>query len=74
MEITKRELILTFATPLDTELNLRITRPQDGLDGESIKAAMDTIVASNVLGDKVLANEAKSAKYVIQQEQEVELV
>lgn len=73
MRMTKRNLVLTFATPLEVDMDLRINNPSDTLNGTTIKAAMDAIVASNALGDVVRPNAAKSAKYVIQQEQDVTL-
>lgn len=73
MEITKRSLILTFSTPLKTELTVTINNPAETLSGAQVKKAMTDIVASNALGETVQANGVVGAKYVMQQVDSLDL-
>lgn len=73
MEVTKRNLVLTFGTPAKTEETITITNPSELLSGTQIKAAMDKALASGAIGENVQANSVVGAKYVIQQVDTVDL-
>lgn len=77
MKITGRALIIEFGTPVKDEvIKLQVSKPSDTLDGTTIKAAADAIVATGVFGN-IKADQAvtsvKTAYYVIQQEQDLPL-
>lgn len=71
---TKKTLVLAFTTSAGENLKLTINAPKEGMEAEEISAAMDEIIASNVFGEVDQAAHKISAKYVIQQEDEVDLV
>lgn len=73
MEITKKNLVLTFGTSAKTEETITITNPGTTLEGSQIKLAMDKALASGAIGEKVPANSIVGAKYVIQQVDEIDL-
>lgn len=73
MEITKKNLVLTFATPAKTEETITITNPNPTLVGTQVKAAMDNALASGAIGESVQADSIVGAKYVIQQVDTVDL-
>lgn len=72
--VTKKTLVLGFTTSAGESLKLTINAPQEGMDGTKISAAMDEIIASNALGEEGTARNKTSAKYVIQEVDEVTLV
>lgn len=73
MEITKKNLVLTFGTSAKTEETITITNPNATLENAQIKQAMDQALASGAIGEKVAANSIVGAKYVIQQVDEIDL-
>ncbi|MGL4798996.1 MAG: DUF2922 family protein [Cellulosilyticaceae bacterium] len=73
MEIIKRKLVLTFGTPLKTELDLTVNNPHVSLQPAAIKAAMEAVIASGAMGDVVAPSTVAGAKYVIQQVDAVDL-
>lgn len=73
MEITKRNLVLTFGTPIQTEVNVVVKNPNTTLTPTQIKTAMDAIIASNAIGEASVVDSIVEAKYVIQQEDMVTL-
>lgn len=72
MAITKRSLVLTFGTPIKTDLTITVASPNAALEGTDIKRSMDSILASNALGEVAVADSIMGAKYVIQQVDEVD--
>lgn len=72
MEITKRNLVLAFGTPAGKEETITIKTPNETLEGPQIKAAMDKALATGAIGEKVQADSVAWAKYIIQQEDEVD--
>lgn len=73
MEITKKNLVLTFGTSAKTEETITITNPNATLENAQIKQAMEQALASGAIGEKVAANSIVGAKYVIQQVDEIDL-
>lgn len=73
MEVTRRNLVLTFGTPAKTEENITITNPAELLTSTKIKAAMNKALASGAIGENVQANSIVGAKYVIQQVAPIDL-
>ncbi|MEF9960644.1 MAG: DUF2922 family protein [Niameybacter sp.] len=67
MEITKRNLVLTFATPSKTQETITISNPKEVLSGVKIKETMTAALATNAIGETVQATSIVDAKYVIQQ-------
>lgn len=72
-EITKKNLVLTFSTPVGGEEKLTINTPDENLTSESISAAMDAIIAANAFGEEHLVSGKEEAKYVIQEVETIEL-
>lgn len=72
--VTKKTLVLGFTTSAGESLKLTINAPQEGMDGTKISAVMDEIIASNALGEEGTASNKTSAKYIIQEVDEVTLV
>ena len=66
MEVTKRNLVLTFGTPVKTQETITITNPSELLTAGDIKQAMTVALNSGVIGENVQANSIAGAKYVIQ--------
>ena len=73
METKKKELVLTFATPEGAELNITVKKPHADLTPQTIKTAMQSAVATTAIGEITQADTIVGAKYVIQQEDTVEL-
>lgn len=73
-KVTKKNLVLGFTTISGGNLKLTINAPRQDMEGAEIGAAMDAIIASGVLGEEEVAAHKVSAKYVTQQEEEIELV
>lgn len=73
METTKKHLVLVFETATGEEEILTITKPKDALEPAQIKAVMNTVVESGAVGEKVAVARIGSAKYVIQQVDQVNL-
>lgn len=67
MEITRRNLVLTFGTPAKTEESITITNPAETLSGSQVKKAMTDALASGAIGENVQADKIVGAKFVIQQ-------
>lgn len=67
MEITRRNLVLTFATPAKTQETITITNPAETLSGAQVKQAMTDALASGAIGEVVQATTIVGAKFVIQQ-------
>lgn len=72
-EITRKNLVVTFINGLGKEVNLTITKPIDDLGSEVISNIMEEIIASSALGEDALVATKKEAKYVIQEEEELEI-
>lgn len=72
--VTKKTLILGFTTSAGESIKLTINAPKEGMEGTEISAAMDQIIAANALGEEGTASNKATAKYVIQEVDEVELV
>ena len=72
-EITKRNLVLTFATSAGKEVKLTLTKPKEGLTGSEINTAMTEIIAANALGEDGLVSKKVDAKYVVQQTEAITL-
>lgn len=72
-EITRRNLVLSFATTAGKKMNLIIKEPAEGLEPVTVSAAMDEIIASGALGSDGTAASKEEAKYVIQEEEEITL-
>lgn len=72
-EITKKNLVLTFATASGATLKLTVNTPNETLTSQNISDAMDAIIASNAFGEEQLAATKEEAKYVIQEVEAVEL-
>ncbi len=72
--VTKKTLVLGFTTNVGETLKLTINAPKEGMDGTSISAAMDEIIASGAFGEEGTASNKATAKYVIQEVDEVTLV
>mgnify|MGYP001260787142 CR=1 FL=1 len=73
MKVTKRNLVLTFGTPVKTQETITITNPAELLSGAEIKQAMTVALNSGAIGENVQANSIAGAKYVIQQVDAVNL-
>nr|WP_307991500.1 DUF2922 family protein [uncultured Niameybacter sp.] len=73
MEVTKRNLVLTFGTPVKTQETITITNPSELLTAGDIKQAMTVALNSGAIGENVQANSIAGAKYVIQQVDAVDL-
>ena len=73
MEVTKRNLVLSFGTPVKTQETITITNPADLLTAAEIKGAMTAALNSGAIGENVQANSIAGAKYVIQQVDAVDL-
>lgn len=72
--VTKKTLVLGFTTSSGESLKLTINNPVEGMDGSRISMAMEGILASNAFGEESVATNKATAKYVIQEVDEVELV
>lgn len=72
-EITKKNLVLSFATAAGATLKLTINTPNEELTSENISTAMDAIIASQAFGEEQLATSKEEAKYVIQEVEAVQL-
>ena len=72
--VTKKTLVLGFTTNAGDSLKITINAPKEGMDGASISAAMDEMIASNALGEEGTASNKATAKYIIQEVDEVTLV
>ncbi|MEG0579089.1 MAG: DUF2922 family protein [Niameybacter sp.] len=72
MEVTRKNLVLTFSTPSKTQETITITNPKEVLSGVKIKQAMTTALATNAIGETVQANSIVGAKFIIQQEDAVD--
>lgn len=72
-ELVKKTLVLGFATSEGKALNLTINAPKEGLDGATIGSAMGQIIASSAFGEEGTVSNKVSAKYVIQEVDEIEL-
>lgn len=72
--VTKKTLVLGFTTSGGESLKLTINAPKEDMEGAEISAAMDQIIASNALGEEETARNKATAKYVIQEVDEVILV
>lgn len=73
-EIIKKSLVLNFGTTGSKELKLAINKPAEGLTGTQIATVMDRIIAAQAYGKEALVDQKLSAKYVVQQVDEVALV
>lgn len=73
MEIVKKNLIITFMTGAGKEMSLAITNPKADLTPATVKASMTGIVTSNSLGAGSPVVGIQGAKYVIQQEDKLDL-
>lgn len=73
MEVTKRNLVLTFGTPAKTEELITISSPAETLSGTQVKEAMTKALGSGAIGENVQANSIVGAKYVIQQVDAIDL-
>ena len=73
MEITKKNLVLTFGTSAKSEESITISNPRPTLTGLEVKAAMDQALASGAIGEAVQATTIVGAKYIIQQVDTVDL-
>ncbi|WP_069999254.1 DUF2922 domain-containing protein [Cellulosilyticum sp. I15G10I2] len=73
-EITKKSLVLTFKTAGNKEVSLTITKPSNGITGQDISTAMDTMIAAGGYGDGDLVTEKLTAKYVTQQVENISLI
>lgn len=73
MEITKKNLVLTFGTSTKSEESITISNPRPTLTGLEVKAAMDQALASGAIGEAVQATTIVGAKYIIQQVDTVDL-
>lgn len=72
--VTKKTLVLGFITGAGKNMNLTINAPKEDLDGTTISAAMEQIIASSAFGEESAVSNKVSAKYVIQEVDEVVLV
>lgn len=72
--VTKKTLVLGFTTGAGDSLKLTINNPVDSMDGTRISEAMEKMIASNAFGEESVASNKATAKYVIQEVEEVELV
>lgn len=72
--VTKKTLVLGFTTSTGESLKLTINAPKEGMEGTEIAAAMDQIIAANALGEEETAHNKATAKYIIQEVEEVVLV
>lgn len=72
-EVKKRNLVLEFGTTSGKAITLTINTPAEGLTGPQIKAAMDKIIAAKALGEEQLVTTVETAKYVVQQVEDVSL-
>ena len=72
-EVKKRNLVLEFGTTSGKAITLTINTPAEGLEGAQIKAAMDKIIAAKALGEEELATTVETAKYVVQQVEDISL-
>lgn len=73
IEITKKNLVLTFSTAAGATVNLTINAPSESLDAQQIGSAMQAIIDSNALGEDQLVTKAEEAKYVIQEVEKINL-
>ncbi len=74
METLSRVLVMEFNNNKGGTVSIRINNPSDFLEASEIKAAMDTVVAQNVIGDEIFEiTSVKSAYYLQVQEQAVEM-
>ena len=73
MEIKRRVLVLTFVNGLGKNVNLTINDPADGMDDADVSKVMDQIIAASALGEDSLVATKSEAKYVVQQEESIEL-
>lgn len=72
-QITRKNLVLTFTNSVGKEVNLTINEPAEGIEGETLASVMDEIIAAAALGTQSLVANKKEAKYVVQEEEELEL-
>lgn len=72
-EITKKNLVLGFTTPAGKEVSLTIKEPAEGLESAQVSAVMDEIIATNAFGDTETVSAKESAKYVIQEIEQISL-
>ena len=73
MEITKKNLVLTFGTSAKSEESITIANPRPTLTGAEVKVAMDQALASGAIGEAVPATTIVGARYIIQQVDTVDL-
>lgn len=72
-EVTKKILVLTFGTPQGKKLKLTINNPKKSLTSEEISTIMDEIIDTRTFGQMQVVSEKLEAKYIIQEEESVEL-
>lgn len=72
-EITKKNLVLVFATASGANVKLTINTPSNDLTSESVSAAMDAIIASNAFGETQVVTKKEEAKYIIQETEAITL-
>lgn len=73
MEIVRKNLVITFMTASGKEMSLTISNPKQELEISTIKTSMEAIVSSTGLGSQSPVVGIQGAKYVIQQEDKLEL-
>lgn len=73
MEIIRKNLVLNFMTAGGKEMSLTISTPKVDLLPATLKTSMTAIVTSKALGAQSPVVGIQGAKYVIQQEDKIEL-
>lgn len=67
-----RELVLTFGTPGKDELKITVSKPGQ-VEAETIKAAMEEVIASGAFGEKATVDKIVGAQFVVKQAEDVDL-
>lgn len=72
-DITRRVLVLNFTNTIGKTVSLTVTSPIEGASSEIVSSVMDEIIATGAYGDENIVANKVDAKYVIQQEEPIEL-
>ena len=63
MEVKRKTLVLSFVSAIGEVLNVTINKPAESLDGATVSAQMDALIATNII---VVENEAGTLEPVTQ--------
>ena len=72
-EVTKKVLVLGFTNAIGKNVSVTVNEPVANASGEVISSVMDEIISSGALGEDGVVCNKIDAKYVVQQEEKIEI-